>query len=292
MRESVAIVVVLYKAEISFFHERLLEDGKVTLIVVDNTPDRDLVLMGDRLVYIPLRKNQGIATAQNEGIRQAWNLGCDYVIFFDQDSKIPKGYAHSMIEEYKRIKRLVPNLFLLGPTLTNGRTREKYKSTIHKDVWAAEDFILRREIISSGSCAALRKIEEVGLNDDSLFIDYVDFELCWRANSKGFVNGLTTNVRLTHYVGQQEYRIFNQLVIISSPIRYYYQVRNYLWLIRRCYVPMQWKINRAIKLIVFPIFFPFKVRCWREIYVQMFRGLKDGLLNKRYGKSRSGSGIV
>lgn len=80
-----------------------------------------------------------------------------------------------MVEEYKRIKRLVPNLFLLGPTLTNGRKQEKYKSTtIHKNVWIAEDFIWRWEVISSGSCVVLLRAKEVGLNDDSLFIDYVD----------------------------------------------------------------------------------------------------------------------
>ena len=38
MRESVAIVVVLYKAEMSVYHERLLEDEMGTLVVVDNTP--------------------------------------------------------------------------------------------------------------------------------------------------------------------------------------------------------------------------------------------------------------
>ena len=292
MRESVAIVVVLYKAEMSVYHERLLEDEMVTLVVVDNTPDRDLALKKDRLIYVPLQRNMGIATAQNEGIRQAESLGCDYIIFFDQDSKIPERYSEGIIEEYKRIEQLIPNLFLLGPTIINGRTEEEYKSTIHKDIWMTEDFIRRREIISSGSCVSLRKIEEVGLNDDSLFIDYVDHEWCWRAESKGFVNGITLKIKLAHFVGQQEYRIFNQLVIISAPIRYYYQTRNYLWLLRRSYVPRQWKINHGIKLMIYPISFPFKVRCWRAIYVQMFRGLKDGLLNKRYGKSRSGSGIV
>ncbi len=288
-----AIVVVLYKAELSLFHKDLLKNGNITLIVVDNTPGRDLGLRAaDRLVYISLRNNLGIATAQNEGIRQARESGCDYVIFFDQDSRIPEGYVNRIVEEYKRINGLVFNLFLLGPTVINGRTKEVYKSTIHRDVWAAEDFIRRREIISSGSCVALRKIEEVGLNDDSLFIDYVDHEWCWRALSNGFVNGITPRVTLTHYVGQQEYRLFNQLVIISAPIRYYYQVRNYLWLLRRSYVPKQWKINHGIKLIMYPLSFPFKVRCWREIYVQMFRGLKDGLYGAIYGKSGSGSGIV
>lgn len=279
MKESVAVIVVLYNAGLNACHDRLLADERIMLIVVDNTPDRDLALKGDRLMYIPLLKNTGIATAQNEGIRQALCLGCDYVIFFDQDSEIPEGYTQSIVEEYKRIIRLVPELFLLGPTMTNGRTQEEYKSTIHKDVWIAENFIRRREVISSGSCVALQRIKEVGLNDDSLFIDYVDHEWCWRALSMGFVNGITPKVTLTHYVGQQEYRIFNQLVIISSPIRYYYQVRNYLWLLRRSYVPRQWKINHGIKLIIYPLFYPFKVKSWRAIYAEMLRGMKDGLFN-------------
>lgn len=49
-----AIVVVLYKAELSLFHKDLLKNGNITLIVVDNTPGRDLDLRADRLVYIPL----------------------------------------------------------------------------------------------------------------------------------------------------------------------------------------------------------------------------------------------
>ena len=52
-----AIVVVLYKAELSLFHKDLLKNGNITLIVVDNTPGRDLDLRADRLVYIPLGDN-------------------------------------------------------------------------------------------------------------------------------------------------------------------------------------------------------------------------------------------
>lgn len=277
MREKIAIVVVLYNGKIGESHERLLAEENVTLIVVDNTPGRDLALAGDRLVYIPLQRNRGIATAQNEGIREARRLGCDYVIFFDQDSEIPEGYALAIVEEYERIEKNVANLFLLGPTVRNGRTQEVYKSTIHKDVRIAEDFIRRETVISSGSCVALPKIDRVGLNDDTLFIDYVDHEWCWRAALKGFVNGITPRVTLTHYVGEQEYRILGQLVIISSPIRYYYQVRNYLWLLRRNYVPRQWKINHGIKLMIYPLSYPFMVKHWRAIYAEMLRGLREGL---------------
>lgn len=98
-----AVVVVLYKAELSLFHRDLLKNGNITLIIVDNTPGRDLGLKADRLVYIPLKDNLGIATAQNEGIRLARESECDYVIFFDQDSMIPEGYVNRMVEEYKWI---------------------------------------------------------------------------------------------------------------------------------------------------------------------------------------------
>ena len=58
-----AIVVVLYKAELSLFHKDLLKNGNIPLIVVDNTHGRDVDLRADRLVYIPLRVKVGIAAA-------------------------------------------------------------------------------------------------------------------------------------------------------------------------------------------------------------------------------------
>ncbi|WP_455621467.1 glycosyltransferase [Parabacteroides sp.] len=277
MRKRTAIVVVLYHVRLS---ERLIglsrEDSSL-LIVIDNTPDRDLGIGDERLVYIPLKVNKGIAFAQNRGIEEAFRYRCGYVVFFDQDSELPKEYVSNIVKEYERVDSLVPHLFLLGPTLMNGRTQEEYKSTIHRDKQVAEDFFQRREIISSGSCVSMEKIKVVGLNDESLFIDCVDHEWCWRAVSEGFINGVTSRVSLTHYVGQQEYRLFNQLVIISSPIRYYYQTRNYLWLLRRSYVPLQWKINHGIKIMIYPLSFPFKVKSWRAIYTEIWRGLRDGL---------------
>ena len=117
----------------------------------------------------------------------------------------------------------------------------------------------------------------MGYLDESLFIDGVDHEWCWRATSKGYVSGITSNVTLTHFVGQNEFKIFGIQIILSSPFRYYYQTRNWLWLMRRNYVPKRWKINTSIKRIIYPLFFPFITKKWKEIYINIWRGVKDGL---------------
>lgn len=281
MKRRTAVIVILYQALVSECYLKLSEDCSIVLIVVDNTPGRDLDFADVNLLYIPLRENRGIAYAQNAGIREAMKRRCEHVVFFDQDSELPDGYIGAIVDEYQRIETLIPNLFVLGPALRNGRTQEEYRSTVHKDRWLGEDFVWRETVISSGCCVAVAKIGEVGLNDESLFIDCVDHEWCWRAAGKGFVNGITPRIMLTHYIGQQEYKLFNQLVIIWSPIRYYYQMRNYLLLLGRSYVPLRWKINNGIKWIVYPLTYPFKVKHWRAIYGQMLRGLKDGIFKRK-----------
>ena len=114
--------------------------------------------------------------------------------------------------------------------------------------------------------------------DALLFIDYVDFEHCWRANSKGYVCGITQNVTLPHKVGNNELHFpHGYRVIISAPFRYYYQYRNWLWLCRRNYVPKQWKINTCIKFMLRIVYFPFAVNDWKLIEKYMFKGINDGL---------------
>lgn len=279
-KSKVGVIVVIYNTipkKIPISHS----ETESVLILVDNTPGQDLQISNtENLIYIPLGENKGIAEAQNIGIDAAYNSGCTHVIFFDQDSLIPDEYIDKMLTEYKRISSHNSKLFLLGPTVNNGRTGEEYKSNIHKDYPTNYDFIPRREIISSGSCVEMTKIKKIGKLDSLLFIDFVDFEWCWRANAKGYQNGITPNISLTHFVGQKEYKFFNQYIIISSDFRYFYQTRNYLWLIRRNYVPKQWKINNGIKRIIYPLTFPFKVRDWFKIYSYILKGFWAGIKSK------------
>lgn len=280
MIKFATIIVVYYPKQIKL--DKSIDGNH--FIVVDNTPqiyDNRIFNGVSNCTYIPLYKNLGIAKAQNIGILKAVELGCSYVVFLDQDSNISTDYIHSIVTEYIRIENIQNNLFLLGPTVINEKTKQEYKSIFHKDTYLNENFIQRREIISSGSCTSIAKIKKVGLLDDKLFIDFVDFEWCWRANRKNLVSGITPTIHLLHNVGQREIRFGKYKVIISSPFRYFYQYRNYLWLCRKNYVPIYWKIATGIKFLLRLLYFPIRLKEGWIIEKYIWKGIKAGI---SYGK--------
>lgn len=275
----IGVVIIVFHPNARLLESKLKKLGNdVAVVVVDNTPNETINIEQANITYIPLYENTGIANAQNVGIGNLLERGCTHVVFFDQDSDFTEKYVRSIVDEYKRISTVRKNLFLLGPTVINKTNGEEYRSVIHSDKKADQGFIEKREIISSGSCVSVDKLNQVGVMDARLFIDYVDFEHCWRANSKGYVCGITQNVTLPHKVGNNELHFpHGYRVIISAPFRYYYQYRNWLWLCRKGYVPRQWKINTCIKFMSRIIYFPFVVNEWKAIEKNMFKGIHDGL---------------
>ena len=276
---NIGVVIIVFHPDLKLLESKLkCLGGDIAIVVVDNTPNVVIEIEQTNVAYIPLRENTGIANAQNVGIGNLLKRGCTHVVFFDQDSDFTEKYVRSIVDEYERISTVRKNLFLLGPTVINKTNGEEYRSVIHSDKKADQGFIEKREIISSGSCVSVEKLNQVGVMDARLFIDYVDFEHCWRANSKGYVCGITRNVTLAHKVGNNELHFpHGYRVIISAPFRYYYQYRNWLWLCRKGYVPRQWKINKGAKFMLRPLYFPFCVKGWCEIEKNIVKGIYDGL---------------
>lgn len=279
---KIGIVIVLYnQSTIPDINNLKIE---YELIIVDNTIDQDLKINDHNLHYIPLKENFGIAFAQNIGIQKARSLNCSHIIFLDQDSIPNRSFIDNIIQEYIRLKKRIPNLFALGPKTINGRTNEEYKPKYRKEYKDTDGFTIKSEIISSGTCVSIVDIDIVGLLNESLFIDYVDNEWLWRATKKGFVNGVTDKVSMTHFIGQDDIYILGYPLRISSPSRYYFQSRNYLWLCTLNYVPLRWKYSSFIKLFVLTLFLPFKHIDSKNIFKNIILGIKDGLIKRKLYK--------
>lgn len=281
---NIGVVIVVYHPNVKQLESKLkCLGGDIAIVVVDNTPNEVIDIEQANVAYIPLRENTGIANAQNVGIGNLLKRGCTHVVFFDQDSDFTEKYVRSIVDEYERISTVRKNLFLLGPTVINKTNGEEYRSVIHTDKKEDQGFVEKREIISSGSCISVEKLNQVGVMDTCLFIDYVDFEHCWRANSKGYVCGITRNVPLSHKVGSRELHFpHGYRVIISAPFRYYYQYRNWLWLCCRNYVPIQWKLNTGVKLLLRILYFPFVVKGWFAIEKNITKGILHGIFKRRF----------
>lgn len=279
---NVSVIIVLFQpSEDDLMYIKHLSQS-CEGVVVDNSLKRNTE--GDYLgsfYYIFNNGNKGIAEAQNIGIQyilQANNS--DYIVFLDQDTRVDGDYVSKIVNAYLAVNMVQPNLAILGPTAINSRSDVEYRSIFHDPELINGIFFPQREIISSGSCVGVDVIRKVGLNLSWLFIDYVDFEWCWRANSMGYVCGITPNVSIKHSVGQKEFYIVSYLIIISSPVRYFYQGRNYIKLLWFSYVPFQWKWRTMIKSLLRLIYLPFVpkggIACWK----QFVKGILSGLFVK------------
>ncbi len=270
-RQDIGIVIVHYHPKVDdITHTKLLLETYHG-IAVDNTIE-----------------NRGIAQAQNMGIKyvlERWPE-TQYIVFLDQDSRTDISYPDKISNIYQELQEHY-RIGMLGPTLFEINSGEEYSSYFH-NYEAIGNFIPRREIISSGSCIAVDVLKDVGLTDSELFIDYVDFDWCWRANAKGYICGTTRKLSIDHQVGKRQIHIGNYRIILSAPFRYYYSYRNYIWLLRRSYVPIQWKLTNGVKRVARFFYIPFVAeegwQCWKYMCEGIIAGFRKQKNLKRYKK--------
>ena len=278
--EKVAVIIVLYNPDTNDIDNvRRIAQYNVGF-VVDNSliPFMDGETIGN-MSYICNKANLGIAKAQNIALREILKGDYEYVVFLDQDTRVAVDYPLQIAMEFSRIDN--GRLAVLGPQVVNAVTGGQYASAIHKYEISENGFSLRKHIISSGSCMSINALKDVGLMWGELFIDYVDFEWCWRAASKGYQCGVTSHLQISHHVGQRELSIGKYKVIISAQQRYFYQYRNFIWLIQKKYVPLQWKCATCVKFLLRLVYFPILVNGGLKYWNNMIKGLEAGIWQRK-----------
>ena len=280
INEKVAVIIVLYNPDTNDIDNvRRIAQYNVGF-VVDNSliPFMDGETIGN-MSYICNKANIGIAKAQNIALREILKGDYEYVVFLDQDTRVVVDYPLQIAMEFSRIDN--GRLAVLGPQVVNAVTGGQYASAIHKYEISENGFSLRKHIISSGSCMSINALKDVGLMWGELFIDYVDFEWCWRAASKGYQCGVTSHLQISHHVGQRELSIGKYKVIISAQQRYFYQYRNFIWLIQKKYVPLQWKCSTCVKFLLRLVYFPILVNGGFKYWNNMIKGLEAGIWQRK-----------
>ncbi len=267
--EDICVVVVLFcptKAQIQTF-EMLSRD--ICVICVDNSSFTNNLNLQ---YYYPQYKNVGIARAQNIGIETASRIGANYIIFFDQDSHVNIDFIKKMKVEYMCIQKTDPSFGVLGPLIIEEKTNKEYKNT--SDINASYSKVT--DVISSGMFFSTDTARLIGPLDNTLFIDYVDCEWCWRAKCKGISTYMTRQVCLPHTVGKRVFVVFGIHFGVSAAFRYYFQFRNAIWLIKRSYPPKAWKIKALIRILLDFFVIPVVSKEHCCVLKNMLIGLKDG----------------
>ncbi|MEV4883005.1 glycosyltransferase family 2 protein [Chitinophaga ginsengisegetis] len=259
------------------------------ICIVDNSSaavsekNQQMIAAFAGLKYIPLNDNRGIGAAQNIGAAYLFEK-VDHLIFLDQDSLPAPDMVKQLLLSLRILQSAGVKVGGIGPQAINKWTKEPYKAKVKKGKYVLpnEKILEVSEIISSGTIVSKQVWEEVGGIEEGLFIDGVDHEWCWRATAKGdyrfFIN---ENAHLQHSLGEGDKKILGVMSLkVPSPIRCYYQYRNYFILCRRSYVPLYWKVMNGIKycfkMVCYPLLLPEK----RAYFKYIMKGIREGIMKK------------
>ena len=268
----------------------ILQKSIMTLIhqvdeiwISDNSFKKQNTFIGHKKInYNWLNGNKGISIAQNYGIQYAINKGYEYIIFMDQDSIVKDNYISNLTSAFNTIKKYDPNIVAIGPQAINRDTNKELNTNSYKSLKKAEDlsYIEVDELMCSGSLWQTDVFNKIGLMDETLFIDGVDYEICWRANKlTNSIFAIYPKCKIEHQLGNGDIKLLQFTLHTPSPIRLYYQYRNYLWLTKRNYVPNRWKIYNGIKYSIKIFLYPFILPNRKEIVKNILKGIKDGFKN-------------
>ncbi|WP_232849887.1 glycosyltransferase family 2 protein [Bowmanella yangjiangensis] len=284
---KIGAVVILYKPDLTEARALLGSLARqVDLVcVIDNSPlsmYSPLTLSEHgNLAFHHYPNNLGIATAQNEGLKQLIEAGCKYALLFDQDSQFETDFVARMTYVFQKTKRQnLKGFAAIGPSLVCAFTQEIVRPRIQTEIERFDDVSSVPQIIASGMMIDLDHLQQVGFKDDSLFIDGVDHEWCWRAREHGFSIGLALNIFMLHRLGDGRRKFAGIPFKVGSPVRLYYQFRNIFILSRRSYVPLYWKLRNfavmPLRIFANSILLPNRMIRLRF----MTRGILDGMRNR------------
>ncbi|WP_462169253.1 glycosyltransferase family 2 protein [Pseudoalteromonas lipolytica] len=280
----IGAVVVVYEPELVLVEPllALLAGQADRLVIIDNSKlAHDFSHVIENYHYEHFPENVGIAAAHNIGLLYLLKVGCEYAILLDQDSMIPPDMLFDLSSLLKASSKLQHNIAAIGPSIRCSFGGDEVNPMIQQEVFSYDDLVGVTQIIASGMMLDLSVLDQVGLKDESLFIDGVDHEWCWRARSMGFDIAKARDVEMCHRLGDARSKFIGITYKVGAPIRLYYQFRNILLLSRRPYVPMYWKL-KCLFFIPVRLFLNSALQQKRAKRLSfMLKGLYDGLLGRK-----------
>lgn len=215
--------------------------------------------------------NEGIAKALNQLLLAAEKDGDDWLLTLDQDSVAQPGLvaAYTAFIDSRTVEH---------PALLTCQIKDRNYGINPRNTFTG-DYQPVKKCITSACFTNVKAAREVGGFDEAMFIDYVDFELCFKLSEAGYDIIRLAYVGLLHELGQKAQRHsflgISTIATNHSPQRVYYFARNMIYTLRK-----HPRVNRwgELKSLVFKTatIILYEKRKFAKIKA-ICRGLRDGL---------------
>lgn len=288
---SIYGVVTLYNPDIkeaaSNINRYLEHIGR--LLIWANSPidDKDalLDLLTDKskAEFFQSEDNSGVSKAINEAIDRARAGGYEYLLTMDQDSTWPDFAGY--INKAMALRGQDSAVAITGPYAVeseDGQLPEGFK--------APGGTLYLEYVIVSGALYDISMFDTTGGFSEVYFIDATDEEMCLRATRHGFKHAVLGDCPMVHRFGEKKVHNILGIKITThnySSLRYYYSVRNHIWLIRCGYAPVSRRFKLfgryVVKTFIRALFF----EDGRKAKLSgVFRGIRDGMSNEHRAEWR------
>lgn len=225
--------------------------------------------------YIFTGINLGISTAFNNVLKdETVDLkNDDFIIFFDQDSEIKSDHIEKLEKEFLSLQSQYFNIGCLGPAYFNRSNNSveisNQKKRLNKHSYSVPS------IITSSLLTTYGNLEKIGFFNDEIFLDFADWDLCWRFIYNNMRCCVTDGVMLNHAVGEGDKQVGILKVRSYPPQREYYQVRDSLYLMRKKYTPLKDKVRFAERISLEALFHCLALDKKKDRINYIIQGYKD-----------------
>jgi rhamnosyltransferase len=278
-----AIVVAYYPnaAQLARLCQTLITSG-AKVIIIDNseTDDAETRFDIEFCARIALGENTGIAHAQNVGIAMALDRGADVIVFFDQDSEPDNCFLTHLLAD---IDPREPGV--VAPVCIDKTTGQELPSLRLGCLSVRRNVVSRGRnfpypvdlVISSGTAATAVTFSLVGKMDEDFFIDFVDFEWCFRCRARQVPIRVNPRAVMQHSIGEGTVDLWIIRGSVHSATRSYYKVRNCFLLFRKPAIPFLFaSLATFSAMIRYVLVLPFAKN--RLSYVKvLFTAIRDGM---------------
>lgn len=286
--KNVCSLIILYNPNVTITSKCInsLSNQVNEIFLIDNSKKNHKKIFNKyNVTYIHTGKNIGIAAAQNLGISEIRKKKYKFVILSDQDTNFNDSYSIKMITKYNELSKK-NKIAALSPVFYNINNNKVYPAINRKGFLKIKSYNIKKDIIvsetiSSGLFVNLDVFENIGKMNEELFIDWVDYEWCWRAKKNGYSIFMVANNMIHHNLGKKNKNIFLYKYPKHNKKRYYYIFRNGFYLILYSKnIPKLWKINIFFDLIKY--FFGFwLIENLNINFIKIFfNSIKDSFVKK------------
>ena len=225
-----AVVILFHPNETCITNIKSYYDTVGKVYVFDNTENETFIKSGllnlPGLIYYHDGENGGLPKRLNEAARQAIADGYDWLLTMDQDSNFAEGSFNKYIDCFRNFE-YKEKVALFGTSNYRDLFSSTSQCSFEEDV----------DLMTSGTLLNLSLFKEIGDFDEALFIDAVDHDYCIRTLLAGYRIIKFSNIFLRHELGNVVHRasiktlfLLKKKKEIHSPQRFYYMVRNMLYL--------------------------------------------------------------